>query len=503
MKKKKSRLILWILIAALAIGAVVVLPRMFVPADEQSTVQGTTCSVTRGDISATITGNGRLETADTLEIDLPVGVNVETVFVETGDMAHAGDVLATLDASSLETRAAELSAELSALDAQLSARKTVSEIKSPAKGRIKYQPVAEEDDVIAAVNEYGCLAILSIDGLMQLDIRTESQLSLNAEVSVKWNGGSADGTVAAQIDGGYRITLEDEDAPYLGQADVYYNAAKIGSGALEIHAPLAIFGNGGTISEVHCDVDDDVALNAKLFTLSNEPAVDSYRQILSSRNEKAEQLQNVLQYLADPAVLAPEDGVVMSVGLTEGKKTFSTDGSADMTAFCMGVGGAVKMTVDVDELDISKLEVGQTATVTLDAFTGESFSATVTRISRIGTPSGSITTYATELCLEGDERLLSGMNGSAVILSETAEDVLIVPLAGVYEDAQGPYVQKLGSDGTQNKTYIETGLSDGTNVQVLRGLSEGDEIICQTSMSSFEKMQQMMLESHAMFGGEG
>lgn len=474
--KKKLWLIILVIVVLVA-AAIFLIPRFTKPAatgTAPSAMSGYT--VGRGDVEVTITGSGMLESADTTEISLPEGIEVDTIFVKEGDIVEAGDVLATLDAASLQYRAAELSSDLSGLDRELGSRKLTSSIKAPARGRIKYQPAAEDDDVVEAVNQYGALAIISTDGMMQVTLKTDQTLSLNAEVTVKWNGGSEDGKVASRIDGGYLITLDDDDAPYQVTADIYYDAALIGSGILDIHAPLAIFGNGGTIETVHYKVDDSVEANTTLFTLDNEPATDSYRQTLADRDEKAEQLQTILQYQNSPSVVSPVSGTVSAIAAAEGKKTASSDDSGEMVAFTLGTGGATKMTVSVDELDISKVAPGQQATLTLDAFSTEEFTATVERISHIGTASGSITTYATDLTLPYDERLMDGMNGSAVILSASVKDALIIPLGAIHEDAEGSYVYVLSGGNAQSKTYITTGLSDGNYAEITSGLKEGDRI---------------------------
>ena len=103
----------------------------------------------------------------------------------------------------------------------------------------------------------------------------------------------------------------------------------------------------------------------------------------------------------------------------------------------------------------------------------------MTRISHIGEASGSITTYETQLNLTYDERLMDGMNGSAVILSDSVQNVLVIPLNAIYEDENGAYVNRLDASGTQNKVYITTGLSDGYYAEVTSGLSEGDQIAYQ------------------------
>ena len=115
-------------------------------------------------------------------------------------------------------------------------------------------------------------------------------------------------------------------------------------------------------------------------------------------------------------------------------------------------------------------------------------------------------TRAVELLLDADDRLLEGMNGSAVILSESARDVPLVPLSAVYEDADGAYVYRLDGDGQQVRTPIQTGLSDGTNAQVLSGLQEGDTIVCggETRENPGQAMgfAGMLERREALMGGE-
>ena len=139
-------------------------------------------------------------------------------------------------------------------------------------------------------------------------------------------------------------------------------------------------------------------------------------------------------------------------------------------------GGAVKLTIDADELDIDSVALGQSASVTLDAYPGETFTATVTHISRIGTVSGSITTYPVEVTLSYDERLLEGMNGSAVILTSKKENVPLIPVARIIEDSTGAYVNVKNAAGELERRDITTGLSDGTNAEVTSGLVAGDKI---------------------------
>lgn len=503
-KKARRR---WPLILGVCVLAIALVGASFFAARSRATEESLpeTCTIARGDVEATITGNGRLESADTLDVFLPEGVKIEEVLVEAGDGVKQGDALATLEQDSLQELAAQLSGELSALDAGLRTRRLESTIESPVRGRIKYLPAGEGDDVIEVVCQYGALAVLSTDGLMQVALETGSPLALHTEVSVKWSGGEETGTVAARTQDGYVVTLDDGNAPYRGRADVYLDDVYIGSGTMEIHAPLAVLGAGGTIGTVHYEEGDEVYAGTTLFTLDNEPAVDAYRQTMAERGETAERLRDVLQYQSAPYVYAETDGVVADVFVADGDRV-PQDSAGESVAFTLHTGGAVKMRIDVDELDIGKVYVGQSAAVTLDAYADDIFSARVSRVSRLGEASGSITTYAVELLLDADDRLLEGMNGSAVILSESASDVPLVPLSAVYEDADGAYVYRLDGDGQQVRTPIQTGLSDGTNAQVLSGLQEGDTIVCggETRENPRQAMgfAGMLERREALMGGE-
>ncbi|HWQ58144.1 MAG TPA: hypothetical protein VN540_03920 [Clostridia bacterium] len=440
-------------------------------------------TVVKGSITSTITGSGRLQSADTLNVTVPDGIEVTEVPVAAGDGVKAGDVLAVFDVDSLDERAATLLSQLSALDAELARMgnsKTVEAVYAPLAGRLKYLAVAEGDDILTAIAEKGALALISTDGLMQLEIASEA-LAPGDEVSVRWEGGSETGTVAARTANGCLVTLDDAKAPYGETAEVYDGETLVGSGTLGIHAPASVLATGGTIGEINYEIDDKLSVTSKLFTVENGPFTSAYQLKYAQREDAAKQLEKVLLYIADPRVLAPEDGIVGAVNVTEGAKTGassamaggSTSSGGDSAAFVLLTGGAVRMTVSVDELDIHSIVLGQSATVALDAFPAEKFPGTVTHISNLGETAKSVASFAVELTLEPDERLMQGMNGSATILVEQLNDVLLIPVAAINEDASGMFVY-VGDELA--KTYITTGLSDGENAQITSGLSEGDVV---------------------------
>ncbi len=136
--------------------------------------------------------------------------------------------------------------------------------------------------------------------------------------------------------------------------------------------------------------------------------------------------------------------------------------------------------VSVDELDILSLKTGQDVAVTLDALPGQSISGYVKKILPVGTTEdGGSTKYTITVEVPRTEQMLDGMNAAIMIEVSRLEGVLTVPLAAIYEDGTSTYIYTgLNEDREEpvNPVEVVTGASDGTYVEILSGLSEGDVV---------------------------
>ena len=136
--------------------------------------------------------------------------------------------------------------------------------------------------------------------------------------------------------------------------------------------------------------------------------------------------------------------------------------------------------VNVDELDILNLAVGQKADVTLDALPGQSFAGSVKRIAQTGTSeNGGSTKYTVTMEVPRTEQMLDGMNASVLIEVGRLRDVLTIPAAAVYEDGTRTYVYTAVDAKTgepANPVDVTTGASDGNSIQILEGLQAGDVV---------------------------
>ena len=135
------------------------------------------------------------------------------------------------------------------------------------------------------------------------------------------------------------------------------------------------------------------------------------------------------------------------------------------------------ITVPVDELDVLSLSLGQQADLYLDALPATSFTATVTKIDPEGENSGGNTKYSVTLALDRTAQLYPGMNGTVCFPRAQRRKVPAVPLAALAEEGSRTLVFTAydpETDQLLSPVEVQTGLSDGTDVEILSGLSVGD-----------------------------
>ena len=151
---------------------------------------------------------------------------------------------------------------------------------------------------------------------------------------------------------------------------------------------------------------------------------------------------------------------------------------------------------------------GQQAEITFDAIEDETFTGTVTNIDQEASASNGVAKYGVDITLEKEEQMKVGMNASATIVIEEKKDVLTIPVNALQERKNEVFVYTSQSeDGSlSGEKTVKTGLSDGENVEITEGLSEGDTIYYQkTGNTSSSNNRQMGMPGGDMQmpGGSG
>lgn len=158
----------------------------------------------------------------------------------------------------------------------------------------------------------------------------------------------------------------------------------------------------------------------------------------------------------------------------------SSDVNTELTsAFSIASGDEMTISVNVDEMDILSIETGQKATITFDAIENKEYEGEITSIDKNGTTSNGTTKYPVEITVTKEDSMMSGMNASVTITTSKVDDALLVPAAAVTEEGNASYVytEKDSKTGElSGKTEVQTGDTDGTNIVITSGLSEGDTV---------------------------
>jgi macrolide-specific efflux system membrane fusion protein len=186
-------------------------------------------------------------------------------------------------------------------------------------------------------------------------------------------------------------------------------------------------------------------------------------------------LESAKLNLDKAVIVAPFDGVVADISITEGEE-ISTAALAT-PAISLVDTSEIEMQGYIDELDVASVKLGQAANITLDALPDEQVTGSVTFISPISTIRAGIVSYATTITLENPSaELKDGMSATAEVVVERRDNVLLIPNTVIQGTLQNPMVVVL-VDGKQEQRQITMGLSDGFNTEVLSGLEEGEEVV--------------------------
>ena len=186
-------------------------------------------------------------------------------------------------------------------------------------------------------------------------------------------------------------------------------------------------------------------------------------------------------YIQNNEIIAAESGVISAVSITAGDNLYSNSDLITVNDY-----DKVTAAVDVSEDDIDYAKVGAAAKVNIDAFPDTVFDALVTDVGDASYDSSTGTTsYEVTVTLSGDlSELYSGMTAEVTFITKDTENVLYIPNRAVTREDGKSYVKLKKTNGSIITQQVTTGFSDGTNVEVKDGLSEGDTVVIESKVDS-------------------
>jgi multidrug efflux pump subunit AcrA (membrane-fusion protein) len=196
-------------------------------------------------------------------------------------------------------------------------------------------------------------------------------------------------------------------------------------------------------------------------------------QVAQARNALAEAEHN----LARAALIAPFAGLVTAVNVAPGEMV------SGLVIELVDMDGLL-VAVDVDEVDVSALAVGQTAVITLESYPGEEIGGEIKSIApRANSGAGEAVAYRALISLgETNLSIRIGMTANTRLITAEHNQVLLVPNRAITADraAGRYYVNRLEIDGaaeTAQRVEVSIGLRDGQMTEIRSGLSASDRIL--------------------------
>ncbi len=230
--------------------------------------------------------------------------------------------------------------------------------------------------------------------------------------------------------------------------------------------------------------------------VGGELAEDIYNYTVNSLEEAVASAQadmdEAAQNLEDFQSFVGEDGIIYADG--SGVVTSVSYGAGDDLIAAGAILSYVKedayaVTIDVSEEDVSAIAVGDTVDIVMAAYPDEVYEGTVGSITTTATSDyASTISYPVTIKIEGDISLLFGeMTADVTFVTDSVSDVLYISKKAVQEIDGKSYVYTKGQTGNRKLTEVETGFSDGTNIEIVSGLSEGDIVYIESKVSASDE----------------
>lgn len=487
-------------VCAAAVAGAVLLPKNSKKAVQAST-QYVETALERRDITNTFSGSGTISAANTYTVKSLVKGTVLTADFEVGDTIEKGTVLYTIDSSDAATSVEKAQLALEQAQRSYDDAADAQYIRSVIGGTVASIKVKAGDYVtagqeIATVRDDSSLLLT-----LEFPAADASSFTVGQAAEVVLNGTfeTLSGTVQAvagtdTISSGNllvrTVTIAVKNNGNLTTAQAA-SATINGVSALASarfdyqHQQTVTATATGTVAAVCVKEGAVVAANTAIVQLSGtelskqaQSAADNLLNAQLSMSDTEKQMENY-------TITSPISGTVIQKNVKAGD-TVGADTTASETLCTIYDLSYLEMTLNVDELEILSIQEGQTATITADAISDQTFTGVVTSVSKAGTTTGGTTTYPVTIRIDDMGDLLPGMNATAEIVVNSASNALAIPNGAVVRGnyvlvtKDSPSAANAVQDMTAPDGYvyvkITTGTSDNDYIEVKSGLQEGDTI---------------------------
>ena len=462
-----------------------------------------------GDIEVIVEGKGVVEENSVYNISPSVNGEIVEDYVEVGQMVNKDDLLYVIDSDDIQ--ASLSTAKLAVEQANISynnIKKQINDLKIVANDSGYVSDLTITKGAYIVTNSPVCNLVETnqYEVVLQFMNAAASQIRVGNRATLTYMSylTTIDGTVTNVSD---RTFLRDDGSQV---SEVTIRVATTGFGLNnavvkgEVYtdlgttitsantAPMTGVTNNmvkakstGTVETVHVKNGDYVEKGTVLVTLENVDLETALSNADIALKNAKNSLSNVEKQLDNYNIKSPITGLVAYKNNKLGDIISNFQSTSSKVMVTIVDNSVKKFEMEVDELDIAKVKVGQEVVITIDALDGKEYVGKVSNIDTIGKSVAGITSYTVTVELENTPEIYAGMNVDADIQITSIHDVIRVPLSAV---RKGNVVYKKVADETYQdedtsvpmgyqKVKVEIGQNNSDYIEIISGLNEGDVVL--------------------------
>ncbi len=505
-------------VAAAAVLVAVIVPRKSRSASAD--LAYTQEKLGRRDIVNVYDGSGTINAADSYTVKSLVTGTVLTADFELGDSIEKGDILYTIDISDVENNLA--SAQLSVEQAQRNYDDTadMQNVRTRISGEVSSFAVAAGDAVqagqtVATIRDTSVM-LLAVDfpaaeaqsfvaGQAAQVMPDTTFETLNGTIrSVSGADPSGDASLMTCT-----VTIAVPNAGSLTTAQAAVAQVNGVSSLNSAHftyqrEETVVAAASGTVSELCVKEGSTVRQNDVILRITGKDLDKQTKNAADSLRAAELQMSSAEKTISHYTIDAPISGTIVDKKVKAGDKLSANDTAMQnlCTIYDMSY---LEMKLNVDELKIRSLEVGQEVDITADAVPGETYKGVISSILVAGTTANGSTSYPVTVRIDDMGELLPGMNATAKITTASVKNVLALPNAAlvrgsyvlVTKDSPSAANAETSMTAPDGYVYVKvtTGISDDDYIEVKSGLQEGDTIAYDNSSVSATDFYSNMMAS--------
>ena len=464
----------WIAVVLVLVGGAFVTYRVLLRPSEAgvSDTALETAVVERGTLRVTVEGSGSLAPRDELGLSFDTAGKVAAVLVEAGDRVTAGMPLARLD--DVDARRSVAEAELQVRQAEVSLQSAQMKLDELLNWEPDQDAIEQAQANLAAAQADYHKALASNahvdDQLASAEVRLaqaqraleDAQEAYNTAFDPARDWELQDKRLGPRLEA-ERETAEDrlvtaQENLRLAEASYNLEVAALSDSAVK-SAWSKVISARIALEKEQTGPDEDEIRSARLQVEQGEISLEQARL----------KLEAAQRALADTELVAPVDGTVTAVNIELGQAVGTSQVAvsiADLASFIVEIG--------LDETDIVGVEVGQPAVVVVDAFDDAEFSGRVIHVSPTASVQSGVVLYEVTIALDATEvPVRAGMTADAEVVTDSAEDVLVIPLKAVRSIGGRHFVLRQLREGEEPQTLFRQGSGGQQGGGMLPGRMSG------------------------------